>query len=291
MKTRMLVRRLLASMAAAAYVGVSTGASAAAPASPVGLSGDIMTVTSPASYESQPGSLVINNTRVPLVLKNVSYAVVPGVLQSNGIYSYPYTLTTPPGRPLAAIEVAVNPSSHTQLIEVGNPTSASLRMVPPGSGGTSGTVASAPSASTPATTTLTQAKNTGSYKVVWHDPLNLEMATVQDTITFIYDGAQVDSYTGADSVWWAGDGWSLLGQSTGSYYNSSHSQATVWTNAGFVNPYFGNLDPACVVHGNTYIYVDDNNVVASANGDVSGYVNTYAAGGCYGYLGYYTILN
>ncbi len=284
-------KTVIAATSILALVGMSSAAMAAPlPSYQVkAFNNDLSAAPSLGSFLSQNGAQAINNQNVPLQLSDTKYYVVHGVQQSNGQYAYPYNVASPHGQYIGTEEIAINPTNHTQLIEVGVASPASVAAVPQPRG--SQATSTVGSLTDPNPGTGTDPSTSGYYEVVWHDPIDASMTIVKDNISFTYDGTYVDSFSGSDYRWWySDDGWFAYGHSIGSYYNTSaDEEATVWTYQMFQNNVFGNVVPTCGEKGDTYIAVDDNNVHAYGNGSVTGQVNTYAYGGCYGYLGYYTI--
>ena len=233
------------------------------------ISGPVTRVSSPVAF-SGPDVAWINNHNVPLVLKDAQYYVTYGG----------YHLHAAPGQYVASIELATNPQSHAQLIEVGTPTPASIAAVPHGgqSASSSGGSASGHNPAEPDPST------SGYYEVVWHDPVDASLAIVKDNMSWTYDGTYVDSYSYSDYRWWySNDGWFAYGHSMGSYFTDGNQEAVAWTYQHFQNNVF-------CAGSSTYIRVDDNNVEGWGDGSVGGYVNTWDWGGCASWLGYYTLV-
>ncbi len=115
--------------------------------------------------------------------------------------------------------------------------------------------------------------SSGWYYTTWYDPVGFVMTEVKDTINYSFDGFYVDSFNGSDWRNWGVDGWSEVSHSIGSFYNSNHTSATVWTEDHFRNSVF------CA--GNTTdVYYSDNYVAANGNGGIGGYKDTWDSGGC-----------
>ena len=279
-----LLAVLVALFVALAPVGAAPGPSAARSATPsFTITGAVMPIADPAVYRTS-GAIFFESAHVPLRLQSATYYIVVGRL-TQGHFEYPYQLTAARGSAVGAIELGANFTTHTQLIAVGVPTSASLAMVMglAPAGGQSATSTVAGGSHTAAPSPLT-ASTSGYYRTVWHDPVGIEVNEVKDSISFTYDGIYVDSFGGSDYRWWlSNDGWYEASHSIGSYYNSNHTKATVWTYDHFANGIF------CLFQ-TTHVYYSDNNVYGFGSGAVGGGVNTWASGGCSGLLSYYTVV-
>lgn len=288
--------RMVSAVTAAAMLGflaISPGALAASAPVYVGIQSNVQAVSSESSYLGESGAIAIDNQNVPLQLTNPEYYVVNGVLQSNGQYSYPFAAEAPPGETIASIEVGINRQSHTQLLEVGVPTTASLANLP--QGGSQNSTTGAPSGTNGVTngtaTTASTASTSGYHEVVWHDPLQLSLAIVKDTVNFDYNGNSVSNLTGSRYSWWySNDGWFTYNTTLNVYYQDlgGSQVGSAATSEMFQNNQFGNYVPTCSVKGDTY-HVVNNEADGYQYGTVNGETNTYASGGCYGYLGYYTV--
>jgi hypothetical protein len=285
---RTLAAALLATLAA---LLIARTPASAAPAGVAGhgapsfsVSGSLRPIAAPAAYRTR-GAVFFDNTHVPLRLQTTAYYVVVGQRKGDH-YEYPYQLVAARGSTVAAIEIAANFTAHTQLIAVGMPTAASLAatMGATPTGGQSATSA-APGGSRATSLGRLSASTSGYYRTVWHDPINIEVNEVKDTINFTYDGVYVDSFGGSDYRWWlSGDGWGEASHSIGSYWGSNYTSGTVWTYDHFTNGIF------CAFQ-TTHVYYSDNNVVGHGSGGVGGYVNTWDGGGCSGLLSYYSVVS
>ncbi len=255
---------------------------AALPAVPYTVSGNVARVATPTVYRGVP----VNNAGVPLILTNVSYFEVAGKPGPDGGFVYPYQISGVPGQTYASIELAYNTGSHTELVEVGIPTAASVSRLP----------AAARPAVRPLPLGVTGPGGGGSaasayYEVVWHDPVFLSLAIVKDTVNWTYGGGTVANVTGSQYVWGfqgSYDVWHPYnvnfwnGTANGNTESFSQTRASFW-NSQFCNAVSGGYG------GTTYINVYENNVHGYNNGTYGESLSTQATGGCAFALGYYTI--
>lgn len=287
MSRRYLVRTLLATLSTAALaVGIMAPSVHAAPgiststAHTYQLKGSVTLIASPQAYAATSGAQFFDVSSMPLHVVQSSYYVVEGQ-QEGGVYHYQYELVAARGTFASAIELAFNLTTHTQLIEVGVPTADSLAAIPTMPNGSSHSATDTIGLKTrpqQQSSPLTIRSTSGWYYTAWYDPANLVMTEVKDTINYSYDGFYVTSFNGSDWRNWGWDGWGEVSHSIGSYFNSNHTSATVWTYDHFRNGVFCLFNPA------TDVYYSDNNVVAHGNGGVGGYVNTWDSGGCSSWL-------
>lgn len=244
--------------------------------------GTITLIASPQAYAATPGAQFFDVSQVPLHLAQPAYYVVTATV-IKGIYQYQYELVAERGSVVGSIELAINPNTHTQLIEVGVPTADSLAAVDAArpSGGSSDTQPIV-AQTRPQHASLVSANlsTSGYYRTVWMDSRIQEVNEVKDSISFTYDGTYVNSYSGSDYRWW-GPVWSEDSHSIGSFYNSNHTTATVWT-----HDHFGN-SASCWPSYNE-IYYSNNSVIGYGSGAVGGKVSTSAYGACAWELSYWT---
>ncbi|WP_069804521.1 hypothetical protein [Thermogemmatispora onikobensis] len=121
-----IMRACGAALALMALV-LGAGVAQAAPATPTcGMTrsvpmivGPVHCITSPQVYRT-PNAQFFDLTRLPLHLLAPGYYVVDGQAVGSH-YEYAYDLHASHGSAVAAIEVAIDPVAHTELIEVGVP--------------------------------------------------------------------------------------------------------------------------------------------------------------------------
>lgn len=280
MKRRSLTRAFAATVTGLGMALVMLAPSAHA--APVGaqstarsfqVNGQVTPITSPQAYAATPGAYFFDVSHMSLHISQPVYYVVTGRL-SGGLYHYQYELVAAPRSYASEIEVAVNPITHTQLIEVGVPTAASLATIPTTLAASTRSATSSATAPSASRQLRALSRSTsGWYYTAWYDPANLVLTEVKDTINYTYDGYYINSFNGSDWRNWGWDGWGEVSHSIGSYYGSGYTSATVWTYDHFRNGVF------CAFNA-TDVYYSDNNVVAHGNGGVGGYVNTWDSGGC-----------
>ncbi|GER84422.1 hypothetical protein KTAU_30580 [Thermogemmatispora aurantia] len=99
---------------------------AGTPPSGFSVSGAITEIASPAAYQG-PNVRFFDLSHELLRIPQPHYYVVSGSLKG-GNYLYLYELNASRGSAAASIEVAINSVAHTQLIEVGVPTPASVAL-------------------------------------------------------------------------------------------------------------------------------------------------------------------
>lgn len=288
MYSRSIVRACAAALALMALV-LGAGIAQAAPATPLCgtapgapmIIGPVHCITSPQVYQT-PNAQFFDVTHLPLHLIAPSYYVVDSQFVS-GHYEYAYDLHAPHGSVVAAIEVAIDPVAHTELIEVGVPTAdSSTAPQAPATGGSSATSETAGMARGNAVSPLFSPRSTsGFYRTVWSGSLGIEANEVKDTINFSYDGTYVDSFNGSDYRAWSG-AWGEQSHSIGTYYSNNNTRGTVWTYDHF---YSGSY---CWPLGGSDVYYSDNNVYGFGAGDVGGHVSTWQDGNCSWSLSYYT---
>lgn len=242
------------------------------PAPSYSIRGAVSRIASPQVYAATPGAKFFDVSRVPLVISQPVYYVVHAAVVDS-VYQYQYELVAAHRTVVGSVELAVNLSTHTQLIEVGTPTAASMaaadRSSPTsGQSATQSIVGQSPATQLAAATSSTS----GYYHTVWVDSGIRWVTEVKDSISFGYDGTYVNWYSGSDYRWW-GPGWSESQHSIGSGYNSNYTTATVWTHDHFGSSAY------CWPSYNE-IYYSNNNVVGYGSGAVGGRVSTSADGAC-----------
>ncbi len=257
-------------------LGMMPPVAAASPGSlAISLSANVTTAGT-KTFFSTPGAVSIPLSSTPLVVKDGRRYVVRGQKTKNGTWAYPAKITSPPGVTVASVELGFNPRSHTQLLEIGRPTTSSLQNATGGEIWTHSSTTSDPS---------------GSFEVVWHDFAGISLAIVKDSISWTNGGGYVSAFTGSEYLYNnQHTGWALTGSSFMRYFANGHTKAVVQSGAGFLNAIFCptiTQDPAA----ETFISVQYNHAVGHANGMLTGYVNTWASGGCTNLIGYYTIQN
>lgn len=226
----------------------------------------------------QVGTDWFDNRHLPFVLQSPHYYLIHGQ-DVSGQYRYPYTLTAH-NDVVAAVESAINPASHEELVEVGL-----INSVPklPNSTG------KAASNTTSATSSSTDPSQTGYFETVWQDPVGIVMNYVEDYVSFSWTNSTMDSAYGWDDTYAEGpSGWKETSHSNGGYWGSGNQYYDEWTGADFENDWWC---PTTTFGGpSTYIYYDTNNAIAFPGG-MSGNVDTWATGGCTSEMHYYTVLN
>ncbi|CAM4262774.1 hypothetical protein ACE3MS_08645 [Paenibacillus dendritiformis] len=231
------------------------------------------------------------NVRIPFSLENVEYYIVSATKKDDSQYFFDYVLTTYNERVVSA-PVKYNERDRTLLIKVGT-ASKDVDL-----SNTDGERAKANSSITEAPKKDTALENkiqplafttkSGSFQTVWEDPINLNVNSVKDNITFSYDGTTVNYIYGSDNrTWLTASGWYEKSHSINSYYSYLSGKAvniTVATTATYQN------DTFCALN-TTNVYYNPNAVTGTYIGNISGQVSTNATGGCSSWLHYYNVLD
>ncbi len=266
---------------AATTIAIALGSTVAAgpvtAAGPV-VKGNITPIANPASFVVDDGVWFMTPDQVPL--SQPTYYVLRGEAQNGGI-AFSISLTSPSsGVDAGVVEVAID-SHGQQLVAVGTPTEAFPRLDTAPEENASAPAPSGGASISP----LTSSYRTGQYITYWLDPLSIITSEVADRVNWYYDGTYVTSFSGSSFWnWFSGNGWHPVGTPyVGSYYNSNHTWATVYTNAQFETSSWFPL-PTC---GTTDVYYQANNVYGGGNGQLSGGVNTWGTGGCMYLLHYF----
>jgi hypothetical protein len=251
--------------------GIVVATPVVASASGTTLRGAVSAIGNPAAFGASDTVWFMAPANAPLV--QPIYFVVQGTPKDGG-FAYSFSIDSAPQSSAAVVEVAVNAQGQ-QLVAVGTPTATltkELNRVPDASG--SGQPPALPSGAT----LQAAAQSHGWFYTMWLDPLNVDLNEVVDAIAWSYDGVHVTSFVGSSGWNWSSwNGWHPVGTPyVGSYYNSNHTWATVYTNARFetTSPF---PSPTCGT-SDTYYYA--NNVYGGGNGQLSGGVNTWATSGC-----------
>ena len=244
--------------------------------------GGIREISSPDNYRTANAHFLDNST-TPLQLTNTRFYVITGHIGPDGQYRYPFKVQADPGLKVGGIELAINPSDHTELMAVGIPTAASSTALDQRFGKTSEPVqASVPSPST--------STSTAPLHLIWKDPINVWVAEVMTDLRWSWNGSQVSNCAWQDRYehWVLQTGWNRY---TGPYYYGpdynyvpptyTANWCKVNTAVSFVNLAF--CDPTQF----TYISVYQNIAYGYYNGTRSASIDTAAAGDCSGLLSHF----
>ncbi len=224
-----------------------------------------VTATGPQNFAG-PGVQTFDVSTTLATMTGIRYYVVQGVMATDGACHHTFFVETTQGV-VAAVEVAVDSVARRQLVAVGQvPGFPSIN----GAQETAASAAHAPDLGTaagasPTISSTTTSSTGGGAITVWEDIVGLSVNSVGDHIDWSYDGTYVTSFSGRDSRTWLSEtGWQEVSHSIGSYYNGSHTVATVYTNDHFATS---------LCHTDTYYYA--NNVYGFGDGHVGGGVNTW----------------
>ena len=215
-----------------------------------------------AVQAADPGSgWIYFNPHVPFTVTNGTETLLQGTKASDGSCRGGLTLRHEMGQPaVVAIEVGANPSTCQQLIEVGS--------------------APAPSGLSP----MASGWRSGYFVTTWVDPLDLQLASVQDSMTWTYDGTYVDSVSSYSETLNEDQftGWYVQSDSGAVLSWAPHQySATVYSNVTFQNYKF------C---GGTTIHFQPNSFTAYGAPRDAGYVDTWATGCDTNLIYYYSYL-
>lgn len=226
--------------------------------------------------------------RIPYSLDNVEYYIVSGTKKDDGQNYFDYVLTTFNERVVSA-PIKYNEADNTLLIKVGTASKEAKTSEEERSTADS-SKATAPEKNADLDTLKPLAFTTksGSFQTVWEDPINLNVNSVKDNITFSYDGTTVNYISGTDNrTWLTASGWYEKSHSISSYYSYLGSTAvniTVSTTATYQN------DTFCALN-TTNVYYNPNEATGTYIGNISGQVSINATGGCSSWLHYYNVLD
>ena len=272
--TTMAVRRALAGVMAFVLGLLALGVGRAhaipittTPPDPIfKISGNLSELVSPRAFESAHAHF-FNVTRSNLGLTHIHYYVVRGTL-INGTYQYRFQIRQPYATThTGGIELAINETAHTELIEVGSvtpPSTQTPNSVPCCGGGGGGGGAHA-----------------AGWYVGWYDDAELKLNSLSTWISFDYDGTHVGSYTAWDNPYvWSDDPlgpWYIVNHSHWSGYQNSNTSAYSESTAKIENTGFCG-------GAATDSYYSPNEVIGYGNGDVGWNANPYASGACSGLI-------
>ena len=172
--------------------------------------------------------------------------------------------------PQAAIEVAANPTTCQQRIEVGEVLGSDPATVAPdgSASATTNAVAAESTGANPGASPATSQRS-GYYYVIWADPADIQLTEVEENMTWSWSGSTVTSATGYDyRRWFSLDGWTEIGH-RGPYLSNNGTDAEIWTYDTFYN------QPFC---GGTWTTYQPIAYFGYAGGTNVGVVNTWAYG-------------
>ena len=226
------------------------------------VSGQVQQIASPQDYADAAGAISFNATQDVQGLTDVSYFVVGQPAH--------FSIKMPASNEVVrAVEVAVNPEAHTQLITVGV-----LGKVPPSSsfkGFFSQPPIQADQAHLPASCT----NISGWDKATWKDPFQADVNWVENWANWCYDGQAIDSYNAGSNQWYLNEtGWyQVFGG-----FNKFVASGNIWGEANtvdrFVNPNFLHACPE------TDTYYTPWTLVFWNDGSIAWDGSTYDSGTC-----------
>jgi hypothetical protein len=136
---------------------------------------------------STGGWIFFDNSRMPFSLTNPTMETVQSPIGSDGKCTGTFSLDHAPGAsPVAAVELAVDPTSCQQKVEVGTP---SVDQVPPPNLAVTTSRTSATNATGMATPSVSQRQ--GDAYSYWHDPAFIVVNYVDDVISWTYNGSTI----------------------------------------------------------------------------------------------------
>jgi hypothetical protein len=242
----------------------SISAAAVAP-----LVGVLLLLASPVAALGDAGWISNDTSHLPFRVGSSTVVHLAGARGLDGGCAGTFTLHKNEGDPpVVAVEIAANPITCEQMVEIGNPiVQASPPQDPAGwSNATSSVGLPAGNALAPATIRSTG----GLFWTSWWDPFTINVAKVEDHMKWNYDGTSVTSVTSAydNRSWFSFDGWTELSH-TGPFLTNYGTRSTLETWDTFYNV------PFC---GGTWIQVRPNRFTGFGNGSRSGTTITWAVG-------------
>ncbi len=263
------------------------------------ITGPVQPMTTSASYLATAGTQALDLQRFPITLVHPRYVIVAATLV-DGAYLFSYRLTVAhAGEMVTAITVATNEQQHTELLEVGTPTPATMAFAKQ---------ARQPLATSPAqpsipTTTVASSEigplhsaravsplvspgqsATSHFTTTWWDPVGIVLADVHTTesCTVGSDDVSLSSCSGYDyRYWFAPDGWAEYYHYTVSFMSPSYpfgplTSGDEQTWSGYQNSIF------CAFQTNQIHYRPNDAYVALNSGYLftGGSVTTWDSGGC-----------
>ena len=271
-------RRLLVIAAFAALIGAPAGPAAAA--SPdFRLSGHVERISDPSAVAN---ARMIPEAQRLIDIESPTYYAVKGDVIGKGV-RFSFDLEATAGVPVAAIEIAHDPTGRQQILAVGRPTPDSLAKLEQmqGSGQASSKTIAREARPEGASTLAIWRETHGFFSTFWTDPIGLTVNSVIDEARWQYNGVNVRSLTGQDlRQWMTANGWREVSHSIGAYYNAGKTVGTVYTNDHFETRSWFPC-PHAVDHDTWY---QANNVYGFKDGHTGGGVNTWATGVCKGLL-------
>lgn len=212
----------------------------------------------------------------PVEFVSSSIVTVSGPRDDDGICEGLLTLQHPAGQPpMAAVEVAANPSTCQQEVQIGVVSGPDPAALQSDGYSTASSVASGGFAS-PATS-----QRSGYYYAIWADPADIQLTEVEENMTWGWTGSTVTSASGYDyRHWFSTDGWTETGHK-GPYLDNNGTDAVIWTDDVFYN------QPFC---GGTWTTYQAINYFGYAGGTDVGVVRTWDYGCDASLLWYYTYL-
>jgi hypothetical protein len=298
MSLRHRIRILLAFLGVMSIVLTTSSVSAASVASskdplsqtllPLQLQVRLCQLLPPQAYRTaNPTATFFTDTHTLPYLSNIAYYVASGNFQ----------LQPKQGTYIAGVELASNPTTHTQLLALGTPTSAywTQKAQDDAKDSTSGSSQSGSSQSSGQSSSMPRSALAVPYKPYWmgshymqtnwYDPFGIHLLEVQDTLLWNFNGSIVLPGWSHSSNWWYDSDtfWGLDYLDAEDYYILGQTEVYAWTYANFSNDWFctlvnlGNQGP-------TYVYYHTNTITGAADGSWTGSVYTFADGGCYDWL-------
>lgn len=236
------------------------------------LTGNVVGISGPASfYASAPSAVSGPATPAPM---DARYYVVSGTLDSSGAWRYPLTYHTTGDTPGVVRELAIDPTTHRELVVTGLVSAAEAaaaikRDQPALSGG------SAPLSASP----LTSGGYASHYVYTrWYDPLLITLSSAYDEADVYWDGSgNITSYGYNYSLYWdVNNGWHLTYNYLGygiippEYGSYTYSIASMQTSSPFPSP-------TC---GTTTTYYNPNEIYTHVGGQGNFNIDTWATSGC-----------
>ncbi len=279
----LVVFGLLSAILTTSSVAAASAAHSSPP--PLPISGNITLIDSPQDYDS-PDAVSFDVASDVTDLIQVHYVIVTGELvdEENELYEYPYQLEWVPEFEfpgVAAIEMAINPSAHTQLLAVGFLDAAGLEKRDT----TETKSSSAPGGYTSSSALFVRPAVSYhdvqvNHTTAWYDIVNIEVNQDVDWVNYSYGPLNAGAYSAYNLTWQnTATGWYLYSSSGGTAVGPStinHSSTVRFRNVPFCS------------YLETNVYYTHNWVTLNKNTHaVSGGINsTYATGPCSGLLHY-----
>ncbi len=252
------------------------------PPLPLPISGALTVIASPEDYRTPDATFFDVSKDLP-DLSNIQYVIITGELV-DGQYQFPHQLEWSKefgGAGVEAIQMAINPTLHTEMLAVGILSAEVVARKHEEQGTTQ-----QPSNKRAGTNALvvrpalTYDNVQVNHTTAWYDPVNLEVNYLQDWVDYDFGPQNAGAANAYDIPWpYTASGW---------YIVSSNGWRTDLINAikHSSNAHFRNVPFCSYLETNVY---DNTNYVTlnlSTHGVSGGISSTYATGVCSGLLHY-----